>query len=119
MPIADPVESPYLFRGHVGQRAADPRAGFRVTQCSRVGQVEVQQHRLAIVLQQDVGRLQIPVDDAPLVGVGQSVSQAGAEPQDRVGIAEPLQPGERFGGWGGGRFWVKVLPPAVWRGVSR
>ena len=69
-----------------------------MTQRGGVGQIEVQEHRLAVVLEQDVGRLQVAVDDAAFVGVRQPVRQPGPEPQYRFGIAESLQGGEGFGG---------------------
>ena len=53
------------------------------------GQVEVEQQRLAVVAQQDVGRLEVAMEDAALVGVGQPVGQAGDQPEDRLDVTEP------------------------------
>ena len=53
------------------------------------GQVEVEQQRLAVVAEQDVGRLEVAMEDAALVGVGQPVGQAGGQPEDRLDVAEP------------------------------
>ena len=57
------------------------------------GEVEVQQHRLAVVGQQDVGGLQVPVDDAPPVRVGQPVGQPHGQPEDRLDIGQALRRG--------------------------
>ncbi len=62
-----------MLRGHVRQGAADAArlAGrFRV-----FGQVEVEEHRLPLVGQQHVGRLEVAVQHAALVGVGQPLGQ--------------------------------------------
>src|SRR5207249_7399781 len=79
-----------LFGGHVGQRTADAEAGLAGPQLGRgdwsatfhvvlgagcgraplgvgvVGEVEVQQHRLTVVGEQDVGGLEVAVQDAAL-----------------------------------------------------
>ncbi len=85
--VANRVE---MFGGHVGQRAAGHRrrgiAAFGV-----LGHVEVKQHRLAVLGQEDVGRLEVVVQDAALVGVGQSVGEALADPQDRLDVTHPRQ----------------------------
>ena len=59
--------------------------------CRIVGQVEIQQHRLAIVGQQHVGRLQVAVDDAAIVGVRQAVGQLAPDPQDRLNVGLALE----------------------------
>src|SRR5205807_759809 len=74
-----------VLRRHVGQRPADHRCRVGVNpQVYR--QVEVQQHRLALVCQQDVGRLQVAVQDAALVGMSQTVGQTRGDPQDGLDV---------------------------------
>ena len=59
-----------LFGRHVGGRAHDgPGSGFAVVLVEVFGQAEVGDLRLAVGRQQDVGRFQVAVDDAALVGV--------------------------------------------------
>ena len=59
----------------------------RTAQLQRIGrQVEIQEHRLTIVGEQNVGGLDVPMNDAALVGVGQGVRQSFADPQDRIDI---------------------------------
>ncbi len=55
------------------------------------GEVEVEQHRLAVGRQQHVGRLEVEVDQAALVGVLQGIGQAGADPADRLDVGGPGQ----------------------------
>ena len=71
-----------------------------------MSQVEVQHHRLAFVRYQNVGGLQVSVEDPAFVSVGQSVGQAGRHPKNGFHVTqalEPLQngrgPGSRFYGW--------------------
>ena len=70
-----------------------------------MGQVEVEEHRLAGVGEQDVGRLHVEVEDAPGVGVGQSVGELPYEPQHRVRVADQFAVGV-------GRL-VEVRPPVT------
>ena len=71
--LLDPAHR--LFGAHVGGRAHHlARLGHLAVLHPRVvsqpGQAEVQQPRVALAVNQDVGRLQVPVDDAALVGKG-------------------------------------------------
>src|SRR5947209_19683428 len=86
-----------LFRRHVRQRAAEPilRQGLFV------GQVKVDQHRLAVGADEDVGRLQVAVEEAALVNVGEGVGQPLAHVQNAVEVAAAAQgPGGRGGAVG-------------------
>ena len=80
-----------MLRGHVGKRPADegesrPEAGLGVG-----GEVEVEQDRLAVVGEEDVGRLEVAVEDAPLVGMSQALRDPLHEPEDGRDIAERPQ----------------------------
>jgi hypothetical protein len=59
-----------LLRRHVPRRAGDqalfPAAGLGLVE----GQAEVHEHRRAVGGEEDVGRLDVAVDDEPGVGVG-------------------------------------------------
>ena len=86
---ASPVlEGLEVLGGHVRQRAADQGGRGVRSQLGVGGQVEVEQERLAVVAQQDVGRLEVAMEDAALVGVGQAVGQACDKPEDRLDVAE-------------------------------
>ena len=86
---ASPVlEGLEVLGGHVRQRAADQGGRGVRSQLGVGGQVEVEQERLAVVAQQDVGRLEVAMEDAALVGVGQAVGQACDQPEDRLDVAE-------------------------------
>ena len=66
-----------MLRRHVGEGAAHlGRGNGGATQLGVFRHAEVQQHRLPFVRQQHVRRLEIPVQDAALVRVGQAVGQA-------------------------------------------
>ena len=54
-------------------------------------QVEIEQHGLAVVGQQDVRRLQVTVEDAPFVGMGQTIRQPSADPEDGMDIAHAFK----------------------------
>ena len=72
-----------------------PPARARSASFASCGQVEVEQHRLAVVGDQDVGRLDVPVHDAALVGMGQGVGQPLADPQDGIDVGSCLKKCER------------------------
>ena len=63
-----------------GQRPAGPER--------LAGEVEVEQHRLAVGGQQDVGRLEVEVDQPALVGELQRVGQAGGDPAHRLHVGD-------------------------------
>ena len=68
---------PELFRGHVRERPADHLAG----PAGVVGQVEVEEHRLAGIGEQHIARLDVQVQDAAAVGVVQPGRQVGQQPE--------------------------------------
>ena len=72
-----------LLGRHVAGGPADPRGPGPVLQVDR--QVEIQEHRLAVVGQQDVGGLQVEVQDRPLVRRGPARWPAGNRPRGRPG----------------------------------
>jgi hypothetical protein len=86
-----------LLGGHVRQGAPDQRFGGAGA-LGVLRQVEIQQHRLALVREQDVGRLEVVVHDPAFVGVGEPVRQAAAQPQDGFPVAQPLQVARNHGG---------------------
>ena len=75
-----------LLDCHVRQRTAHQarRAAYAELEVGR--QVEIEQHGLAVVAKQDVGGLEVPVQDASLVGVRQSVREPEAQPKDGVDV---------------------------------
>jgi len=78
-----------LLGGHVGRSAAEVDRG-RVALGQRLpGQVEVEEHRLAVAGDQDVGRLDVHVDEVAVVGVLQAVGDADADPADRLDVGGP------------------------------
>ena len=79
------------LRGHVRERPSGQgrRRGAGVLGVG--GQIEVEEHGLAVVGQQDVGRFEVAVDDSPFVGVCQAVGEPGTEPEDRLDVALPAQ----------------------------
>src|SRR5207253_6189073 len=63
-------------------------------------QVEVEEHRLAIGGEQDVGRLEVEVHQAALMGVLESIRQGRSEPADGLRIRGPVEEGPgRVPGW--------------------
>lgn len=74
-----------IFRGKVWQRTTDLRL-IGLTVCRVYGQVEIEQHRLTIVSQQDVRGLDITMQNAPFVSVSQGVRQPLTNPKDRIDI---------------------------------
>ena len=94
---------------HVRQRAAHG-GGCGAGAMLDIGrQIEIEKHGLAVVGQQDVGRLQVTVEDAPFVGMAQAIRQPPAHPQDGMDVAHPFEllqkiaGGRRFRGLGIGR----------------
>ncbi len=55
------------------------------------GEMEVEQHRLAVGGDQDVRRLEVHVDQAASVGIMQRIGQAGGDPDDRLDVRGLLQ----------------------------
>ena len=55
-----------------------------------LGQVEVEQHRPAVVGQEDVGRLEVAVQDSAAMGMAQSVGELTAEREDRLDVGQTL-----------------------------
>jgi hypothetical protein len=81
------ARAPGLLRGDITQRAGD----LRVRQCGRMVsgdncQVEVDQRGLAVRGNDDVCRVDIPVDDPCVVDVGQDACQLLRERQDGCGV---------------------------------
>lgn len=66
-----------LFRGHVRQR---PERGRLVTVAGRTGDAEVGNQRPAVVVDQDVCRLDVPVEEPVAVCVSQRVGDLGDQP---------------------------------------
>ena len=75
-----------LLGGHVAGRAAHAVGGGLADRDGLPGQVEIQQHRLAVGRQEYVRRLDVHVDQPAVVGVLKGVGQAGADPADRMYI---------------------------------
>ena len=98
-----PPQEPLQVLGrHVGERAADGgRRGVGVS-LDVLGEVEVQDQRLAVVGHQDVGRLQVAMEDAPPVGVRQAVGDPRADPEDGVDVGESAEGPEGIRLDGGG-----------------
>ena len=105
-----------MLGGHVGQRAADQGGRGVRAQLGVGGQVEVEQQRLAVVAEQDVGRLEVAMEDAAFVGVGQPVGQAGGQPEDRLDVAEPADALELGGRPDLGRSRGATADPLIARG---
>lgn len=103
--------SPKLLGGHIGERARKSRpgkaqVGFLWTQpCFGVefGEPEVEEFELAAVLNEDVGRFEIAVDNASVVGVRESAGHLASE-FEGFGVFERASFQER-----GERFTTKIL----------
>ncbi len=88
-------QRPQVLGGHVGDGAADDGLGLGLGVAGAAGQVEVQQHRLAVEAHQDVRRLDVVVQHAALVRVLQPVGQAGHDPRRRPVVVQAAQQVER------------------------
>ena len=74
-----------LLGRHVEKRAPDGRRQARpVFEVHR--EVEIEQHRLPFVGEQDVAGLEVQMQDPALVGMGQPARQPGDDPQDGLDI---------------------------------
>lgn len=97
-----------VFGGHVGEGAAKGLGcRFVGTSPGRAGEVEVEEHGAAVGGDQDVGGLDVAVDDAVLVGMVEGFGQACADPGDGVAEGQIGQGGRRAGvglSGGVGRF---------------
>ena len=56
-----------MFGRHVQDRSTDKRRGSAGSQLGVLREIEVEQHRLAVVRHQDVRGFEVAVQDAPLV----------------------------------------------------
>gem|GEM_PF-3333025 len=89
-----------LLGRHVGRGADDPARGFPRRELERPGQPEIGHPDPAVGVEQDVLRLEIPVDDSFLVGGGQG-------PANLAGDGD----GRRLGqGAGGAQELIQALP---------
>ncbi len=89
-----------LLGGHVGQGAPAEGGLGPVGGDGGVGQVEVQQLRPLADRQQDVGRLDVAVQDGLRMGIGQGPGDHGDDPGDALGVGPALgkaSPAGRFG----------------------
>ena len=89
------VKGRELLGGHVRQGAAHVGRKDRWPLLEVVGEVEVEQHGLAVVGEQDVGGLEIAVDDAAVMGMSEAVGEAGPQPQDGVDVGHRFDAGQR------------------------
>ena len=92
----DPVPlAPGLLGAHVGRRPGEPGSLAEVLVPQR--QPEVGHVRLAVEVDQDVGRLDVPVDQVPRMGMVQRLGdrrhQLGRLPEGRTGPAASAPPG--------------------------
>jgi hypothetical protein len=90
-----------VLRRHVEQRPAG--RGHAGGGLEVLREVEIEQHRLTLVGQQDVLGLQVEVQDPPLVGVGQPAGHARGHPEDGLDISESLDVLQGGGGGPGPR----------------
>src|SRR5206468_973077 len=101
-----------MLRRHVSDGAA--HAGhLRLAAIEVLGDVEVEEHGLAIGAKKDIGRLDVAMKHAALVRMLQGLGQAGGDPRRRTDIAEASQPGQgRRSGRKGvrNRFWLPLWP---------
>src|SRR5262249_12973931 len=67
--------APCLFGAHVGRSAGEARSGAEILVAQ--GQAEIGHHRAAGGVEQDVGRLDVAVDQTALVGVVQRLGNSG------------------------------------------
>ena len=77
------VEGVEMLRGHVGERAADHRPSdlaLRRSRSARGGAVEVEQHGRPVGQEQDVGGLEVAVEQAPGMGVVEPLGEPCTDP---------------------------------------
>ncbi len=89
-------QSAEMFGRHVGDGAAKHGLGLVAVELLR--KIEVKQHRLAVAADQDVRRFDVPVEDAAIVGVLQTLGQPGHDPGGglQVGVtSQQLQKGRQ------------------------
>ena len=75
-----------LLRRHVGEGATDQRELGAPAELRVFREVEVEQHRTAVVGQQHVRGFQVAVQDAATVRVSQPVGELAGEGQDGVHV---------------------------------
>ena len=73
-----------LFGRHVGRGAGH---AVRVN----AGKVEVKEHRPSVLGEQDVGRLDVPVQDSTIVCMCQPIGQLRTNPKHRLDEAHAIQ----------------------------
>ena len=91
-PVDGVVGGP-LFRRHVIGRAAERQRHLLARGESGVGEMEVEQQRLAVGGEQDVRRLDVEMDEPAFVGVVERLGQARADPADGIDVRHAPQPG--------------------------
>jgi hypothetical protein len=101
-----PVHAPGLLRGHVGQ-GSDQRSrapGHRGIAAAAQAGAEIRElERAGVWVEQDVGGIDVAVDDAAVVDLAQDVAQArrdvehALEPKARIEALLPAQPGQGRG----------------------
>jgi hypothetical protein len=74
------METPELLGGHVRQRPAYMSSGRDASQPGVFRKIEVQQHGLAIVADENIGRLEVLMHNASFMCMGQSIRQSSAQP---------------------------------------
>ena len=89
------------------------QAGARISGPHRAEcQVEVEEHRRAVRRDQDVGRLEIKVQQPAIVGVLQCIGEARADPADNFGRGGPFEEAGGRSASGGGRCRRRGFGPA-------
>ena len=73
-----------------------------------LGEVEIQQHRLAVHRDQDVRRLDVHVDQAPRVGIVERIGETRRDPGHRLDIGRLLEAATK-----------RPVRPAAWRSCPR
>ncbi len=81
-----------VLRGHVGHGPADRRV--RRVVILGLSEVEVEEQRLPLGTDEDVGRLDVAVEDAPLMGMVQSLGKLRHDPGRRALVAHRPQEGQ-------------------------
>jgi hypothetical protein len=100
--VAEGLDGGELLGRHVGGRAAEVVRDKAAGAEGRAGEVEVQEHGLAVGGEEDVGGLEVEVNQAALMGEVEGVGEGGGGPADRLGVGDA---GEHLAGGavGGGR----------------